>query len=137
MNSSPEDSPKKLNDEFSNYVPVNQDSEVTETKLAQALAEVEHNLSSLKERYSQVQYYQKRKVELQHRLEEVRPEVGRQKTHKLEEELQLIRTELETIELNLESSLFRFDTIKKPFWQAVRFGGLGVVIGWLLKSCSG
>ncbi|ABG51474.1 conserved hypothetical protein [Trichodesmium erythraeum IMS101] len=137
MNSSPEDSPKKLNDEFSNYVPVNQDSEVTETKLAQALAEVEHNLSSLKERYSQVQYYQKRKVELQHRLEEVRPEVGRQKTHKLEEELQLIRTELETIELNLESSLFRFDTIKKPFWQAVRFGGLGIVIGWLLKSCTG
>ena len=121
----------------SNYVPVNQDSEVTETKLAQALAEVEHNLSSLKERYSQVQYYQKRKVELQHRLEEVRPEVGRQKTHKLEEELQLIRTELETIELNLESSLFRFNTIKKPFWQAVRFGGLGIVIGWLLKSCAG
>ncbi|MBS9771705.1 MAG: DUF2203 domain-containing protein [Trichodesmium erythraeum GBRTRLIN201] len=101
------------------------------------MAEVEHNLSSLKERYSQVQYYQKRKVELQHRLEEVRPEVGRQKTHKLEEELQLIRTELETIELNLESSLFRFDTIKKPFWQAVRFGGLGIVIGWLLKSCTG
>ncbi|MCL2926817.1 MAG: DUF2203 domain-containing protein [Trichodesmium sp. St16_bin4-tuft] len=137
MNSSPEDSPKKLNDEFSNYVPVNQDSEVTETKLAQALAEVEHNLSSLKERYSQVQYYQKRKVELQHRLEEVRPEVGRQKTHKLREELQLIRTELETIELNLESSLFSFDTIKKPFWQALRFGGLGIVIGWLLKSCTG
>lgn len=137
MNPFPEHSPKKLNDECSNYAPVNQDSEVSDMELAQALAEVEHNLAAVKERYSQVQYYQKRKVELQHRLEEVRPEVRRQKTHKLREELQQIQTELETIELNLESSLFGWNSIKEPFWQALRFGGLGIVIGWLLKSCAG
>ncbi|WP_293130453.1 DUF2203 domain-containing protein [Okeania sp. SIO3I5] len=137
MNPFPEHSPKKLNNECSNYAPVNQDSEVSGMELGQALAEVERNLAALKERYSQVQYYQKRKVELQHRLEEVRPEVRRQKTHKLREELQQIQTELETIELNLESSLFGWNSIKEPFWQALRFGGLGIVIGWLLKSCSG
>ncbi len=137
MNPSPEHSTKKLNDKSSNYVPVNQESEVSETELSQALAEVEHNLAAVKERYSQVQYYQKRKAELQHRLEEVRPEVPRQKTHKLREELQDIQTELETIELNLESSLFGWHSIKEPFWQAMRFGGLGIVIGWLLKSCAG
>ncbi|MGD1714560.1 DUF2203 domain-containing protein [Hydrocoleum sp. CS-953] len=135
MNPSPEDSPKKLNDEFSNYVPVNQELEVSEMDLAQELAEVELNLAAVKERYSQIQYYQKRKAQLQHRLEEVRPEVRRQKTHKLREELQQIQTELETIELNLESSLFDWGSIKEPFWQAVRFGGLGIAIGWLLKSC--
>ncbi|MCL2924563.1 MAG: DUF2203 domain-containing protein [Trichodesmium sp. MAG_R04] len=132
-----ENSPKKLNDECSNYSPVNEESGVSETELAQILAEVEGNLAVLKERYSQVQHYQKRKAELQCRLEEVRPEVRRQKTYKLQKELQQIQTELETIELNLESSLFGWSSIKEPFWQAVRFGGLGIVIGWLLKSCAG
>ena len=135
MNS--KNSPKKFNDKCSNYSPVNEESEVSETELAQALAEVESNLAAVKERYSQVQYYQKRKAELQYRLEEVRPEVRRQKTYKLQEELQQIQKELETIELNLESSLFGWSNIKEPFWQAVRFGGLGIVIGWLLKSCAG
>ncbi|MGD1806140.1 DUF2203 domain-containing protein [Dapis sp. BLCC M126] len=137
MNPSPEDSPKKLNDEFSNDVPVNQELKVSEMELAQALAEVELKLAAIKERYSQVQYYHKRKAELQYHLEEVRLEVRRQKTHKLREELQQIQTELEIIELNLESSLFGWNSIKTPFWQAVRFGGLGIVIGWLLKSCFG
>ncbi|MCL2932882.1 MAG: DUF2203 domain-containing protein [Trichodesmium sp. MAG_R03] len=133
----PENFPKKLNDKSSNYSPVNENLEVSETELAQALAEVESNLAAVKERYFQVQYYQQRKVELQYRLEEVRPEVRRQKTYKLQEELQQIQTELETIELNLESSLLGWSSIKEPFWQAVRFGGLGIVIGWLLKSCAG
>ena len=137
MNPSPEDSQKKLNDHSSNYDPVYQESEVSETELTKALADIEHNLVAVKERYSQIQYYQKRKAELQYRLEEVRPEVHRQKTDKLREELQQIQKELETIELNLESSLFGWNAIKKPFWQAVRFGGLGIVIGWLLKSCTG
>ncbi|NEP40489.1 MAG: DUF2203 domain-containing protein [Okeania sp. SIO2G4] len=113
------------------------ESEVSETDFGQALAEVDRSFAALKERYSQVQYYQRRKAELKHRLEEVRPEVRRQKTNELREELQRIQTELETIELNLESSLFGWNSIKEPFWQAVRFGGLGIAIGWLLKSCAG
>ena len=131
MSSDPEHYSQKLNDGSSNSV------ELSETELGQAMAEVEDNLVALKERYEQIQYYQKRKSELKDRLEEVRPEVRRQKTQKLREELQQIQTELETIELNLESSLFGWHTIKEPFWQAVRFGGLGVAIGWLLKSCAG
>ncbi|MGK7921179.1 MAG: DUF2203 domain-containing protein [Trichodesmium sp.] len=131
MSPDPEHYPEKLNDGSSNSV------EVSETDLGQALAEVEHHLAALKERYEQIQYSQKRKAELKHRLEEVRPEVRRQKTQKLREELQQIQTELETVELNLESSLFGWHTIKEPFWQAVRFGGLGIAIGWLLKSYTG
>ncbi|MCA1993960.1 MAG: DUF2203 domain-containing protein, partial [Coleofasciculus sp. S288] len=55
----------------------------------------------------------------------------------LQAELKRIKEELETIELNLESRLFSWGSLKEPFWQAVRFGGLGVVIGWILKSCAG
>ncbi|MDJ0553863.1 MAG: DUF2203 domain-containing protein [Microcoleaceae cyanobacterium MO_207.B10] len=137
MNFSPEPSPRKVNDNFSDASSVNEESEVSETDLAQALADVEKSLMAIKERYSQIQYYQKRKAELKYRLDEVLPEVRRQKTQQLREELQQIQTELEAIELNLESSLFGWNSIKEPFWQVVRFGGLGIVIGWLLKSCAG
>jgi len=33
--------------------------------------------------------------------------------------------------------LFSWDTLKRPFWQAIRFGSVGVIIGWLLKSWVG
>ncbi|MGL4619237.1 MAG: DUF2203 domain-containing protein, partial [Chroococcidiopsis sp.] len=45
--------------------------------------------------------------------------------------------QLETIEVNLESQLFSWGSLKAPFWQAVRFGGLGVIVGWILKSFTG
>jgi len=41
------------------------------------------------------------------------------------------------LETNLESQLFSWTSLKRPFWQIIRFGGLGVVIGWLLRSCVG
>lgn len=137
MKPSAEHSSGKANDGFSNSAPLDGESEASETELAEAIAEVERSLAAVKERYNQIQDYQERKAELQYRLEEVRPELRRQKTQELREELQRIQTELATIELNLESSLFGWNSIKEPFWQAVRFGGLGIVIGWLLKSCAG
>ncbi|GAC1482640.1 MAG: hypothetical protein NVS2B14_21410 [Chamaesiphon sp.] len=47
-----------------------------------------------------------------------------------------IQDQIETLEVNLESQLFSWGSLKEPFWQAVRFGGLGVVVGWILKSCA-
>lgn len=111
--------------------------ETTEQEIEEALAEVERSLQALKERHANILNYKKRQAELQHRLEEVRPELRRQKTEELREELGQIKAELETIELNLESSLFGWNSVKEPFWQAVRFGGLGIIIGWVLKSSAG
>jgi len=54
----------------------------------------------------------------------------------LKVELRQIKEQLEAIEINLESQLFSLGSLKEPFWQAVRFGGLGVVVGWILKSCA-
>jgi hypothetical protein len=34
----------------------------------------------------------------------------------------------------LESQLFSWNGIKEVFWQAIRFGGLGMVAGWVLRS---
>jgi len=110
--------------------------ETTELEIEEALAEVERSLQALKERHGNIINYKKRQAELQHRLEEVRPQLRRQKTQELREELRQIKAELETIEINLESSLFGWNSVKEPFWQAVRFGGLGIIIGWVLKSCA-
>lgn len=104
----------------------------------QELSEVERSLLALKERYEQVQRDQQRQAQLQHRREQIRRS-GRQTRNQpaLKAELRQIQEQLETIELNLESQLFSWSAFKEPFWQAVRFGGLGIVIGWLLKSCAG
>lgn len=48
--------------------------------------------------------------------------------------LQRLQQQLDELELQLESSLFDWQTLREPFWQAVRFGGLGIVLGWLFKS---
>ena|SRR5919199_6330010 len=102
----------------------------------QALLEVEQSLQALRERYQQVQQDRRRQAELQQRREQIRKELGQTRNRQVQQdELNHIKEQLETIELNLESRLF-WGSLKEPFWQAVRFGGLGVIIGWLLKSCA-
>ncbi|MBE9126382.1 MULTISPECIES: DUF2203 domain-containing protein [unclassified Coleofasciculus] len=104
----------------------------------QALSEVERSLELVKERYNQVQRDRKRQAQLQHRREEIRRSMRNSSNRQtLQAELRQIKEQLETIELNLESQLVSWGSFKEPFWQAVRFGGLGIVIGWLLKSCAG
>jgi chromosome segregation ATPase len=104
----------------------------------QALSEVERSLQSLKERYAQVQRDRRRQTELQQRRELLRRELRQTSDRQaLQAELKQIKEQLEIIELNLESQLFSWGNLKEPFWQAVRFGGLGVVVGWILKSCAG
>ncbi len=109
-------------------------AEEDEQEFARSLAEVDISLQTLKERYAQVQRDRLRQQELQHRYEEVRQDLRRQRSRQLQAELQQIKQQLETLELSLESSLFSFSSLKEPFWQAVRFAGIGIVIGWLLKS---
>lgn len=99
----------------------------------QAIAEVEQSLISLKERYHQVQSDRTRQGELKARLDSLKRE-RHHNSPELRAELQQIKAQLETIELNLESRLFNWGSLREAFWQAVRFGGIGVVIGWLLKS---
>jgi seryl-tRNA synthetase len=104
-----------------------------EQDFEQELLEAERSLIALKERYAQVQADKSRQAELQQSLKKLR------KNHQpeMKAELQQIKQQLELLEVSLESQLFSWGSAKKPFWQAVRFGGLGVIIGWLLKSLAG
>jgi hypothetical protein len=38
----------------------------------------------------------------------------------------------EAFELDLASRVMTWQHLQEPFWQAVRFGGLGLLIGWFL-----
>ena len=108
-----------------------------ESEFVQALETVERALTAVKERYTQIQVDRQRQAELGNWREDVRESVRQNPTAQLKKELREIDQELETIELNLESSLFSWASIKQPFWQAVRFGGLGILLGWILKSYAG
>ncbi|BAY63834.1 hypothetical protein NIES22_39240 [Calothrix brevissima NIES-22] len=104
----------------------------SDSEFAQELQEVERSLVSLKERYNQVQSDKEHKAQLQQRRQDLQQ--SKNPTSEIKAELRQIKQQLEVLEINLESQLFSWRTFKKPFWQAVRFGGMGVIIGWILKS---
>lgn len=107
----------------------------------QQLREVEQSLLLLKVRYAQVQADQHRQEELQQRKEQVERQLQHSRSNseqaELKAELKQIRQQLEDLEVSLESKLFSWSGLKEVFWQAVRFGGVGVVLGWILRSLAG
>ena len=101
-----------------------------EDEFERSLFHVERSLVALKERYVQVQQDRQQQAELQQRLKQVK------QSPQMKAELKQIQEQLEALEINLESQLFSWGSLKEPFWQAFRFGGLGIVVGWILKSCA-
>ncbi|MBW4445157.1 MAG: hypothetical protein KME10_29060 [Plectolyngbya sp. WJT66-NPBG17] len=100
-----------------------------EINFEQALEKVERSLCELKDRYAQVQRDQQQIETLQQQKTDLQSQ-GKSPT--LKAELREIEQQLEELELNLESRLFSWSGLKEVFWQAVRFGGLGIAIGWSL-----
>jgi predicted RNase H-like nuclease (RuvC/YqgF family) len=96
----------------------------------QELAAVERSLHDLKERYTQVQQDERTQAQLQERKEQIKRQMGRSPTAELKAELKRLQTQLDELEVNLESNLFSWGSLREPFWQIIRFGGLGIVIGW-------
>ncbi|WP_017652701.1 hypothetical protein [Fortiea contorta] len=109
--------------------------ENSEIDFVTELESVERSLLALKARYNQVQSDRQQKAEWEqhrHKLNQ-----NQHHTPEIKAELRQIQHQIEVLEINLESQLFSWSSLKRPFWQVVRFGGLGVIIGWILKSCVG
>ncbi|WP_072619833.1 hypothetical protein [Spirulina major] len=96
----------------------------------QAIAAADAALRELKERFAQVLQDQNTLTELQSDRQRIKTE----KPPAWKTELAHIEAQIETIALNLESRLIQWQSFKEPFWQTVRFGGLGFILGWLLHS---
>jgi chromosome segregation ATPase len=111
-------------------------------ELDAGIQEAQRSLVSLQERLAQVRRDRQQQQQLEHRRENLRRELRQNRGSnpsrlpELKEELRQIQSQLETLELNLESELFSLSSLKEPFWQALRFGGLGIIVGWLLKACA-
>jgi type II secretory pathway component PulJ len=116
----------------------------------QALMEAERSLLSLKQRYERIRHDTQRQEELQKREEQLQKEWRSSPSPALEKELRQIKEQLQELEITLESALLsdrhlkalfwqglRNGLIGEVFWQIVRFGGLGIAIGWLLRSYAG
>jgi chromosome segregation ATPase len=117
----------------------------------QALAKLENGLEQLKHRYTQVRSSYQRQQQLQQQLQKRQQDWERNPSPSLETQLQELATELQNLQVSLESALlseaefrrlFRKMTwewlssalFKEIFWQVLSFGGLGILIGWWLKS---
>ncbi|MGB3295287.1 MAG: hypothetical protein WBB01_20080 [Phormidesmis sp.] len=50
------------------------------------------------------------------------------------EELAQMQDHIEALKLTLESHLLSWRERQEPFWQIVRFVGLGLVLGWILRG---
>ena len=98
--------------------------------LESAIATLDNQLRDLKDRFSQVQQDQARLAQLQEHRQQLRAD----QPPAWKTELRHLKAEIETLELTLESHLIDWQSFRKPFWQAVRFGGLGVVLGWVLHA---
>ncbi len=108
------------------------DSDESEPSFEQILETVERSLQELKERHAQIEQDQHLQRELEARSQTMRSQLRQSKSSSLKLELRKIEKQLEELEFNLESRLFSWAGFKEVFWQAVRFGGLGIVVGWSL-----
>lgn len=89
------------------------------------LKQLETNVQALRQRFEEVRKLQQQQQQL------------RQQLHNSDlraDELQRLKRQLDELEVQLESALFDWRSLLEPFWQAVRLGGLGIIIGWILKG---
>lgn len=119
-------------------------------EFAEAIQEVEKALDRLKDRYRQITDARREKTELEAELGRKEREFQDNPLPSLETELTGIKERIQEIAVILESDLLdneesqrlyadllRRDLLGEIFWQILRFGGIGAVLGWVLKSCAG
>lgn len=113
----------------------NTSESATEIDIEEEIINLEASVEKLKQRYQQIQIDTARQEELIAEKKAAEQELANNNNHdSLKSELNYIKKELSEIELRLESELFKWSNLSEPFWQAVRFLGLGIIIGWILNN---
>ena len=123
---------------------------IREIEFEQTLSTIERSLLDLKERYGVVQTAEIEQENLTKHRQEIEAQWQENQLPELEQELQQIDEQLQELSVTLESHLLsepalqelfwkglRQGILGEAFWQIVRFGGVGLVLGWLLISWAG
>lgn len=141
MNPLPPDLPPQAESE-SNQAP--------DLELDQAIAEVEELLDQVKQRYEQIRIAQADLAPLKQQRQDLQKQLksGSQAQSKaqalaqsqwrdrqgIKEELATVELRLTEISVELESRLISWQSFREPFWQILRFGGVGIILGYYLKA---
>ena len=122
----------------------------SESDFALSLAALTQSLQTLQTRYDEVKSHRAKQQQLDEHRADLEARWQNEQRPELEQELQQMKTQLAELSLQLESELLTDKQLQQVFWdglrqglmgdvfwQIVRFGGLGIVVGWLLKSWQG
>ena len=98
------------------------------TDFATALEETTKDFEALRQRYADV-----REAFLQRSQAQAQLTQG----HLPKAELKRLQKQIAALEETLENQLLSWNNLKEPFWQVLRFVGLGLVMGWFLRGWLG
>jgi chorismate mutase len=97
------------------------------------IADLEYAIATLKQRQAEIELAERERVVLSRQSNELKHKGSKQP--EVKQELQQIRSRIEQLDITLESRLLNeWKLMWEPFWQAVRFGGLGIAIGWFIST---
>lgn len=96
-------------------------------RFEQSLREAQQQLTEVGDRYRQV-------VRDRHRWETLQEaqEAAHQEGTSARDQLRSLEAQILELQVNLESRLIDWPALKESFWQFLRFGGLGFLLGWFL-----
>ena len=98
------------------------------TDFAIALEETTQDFAALRQRYTEVQEAFAQRSEAQ---------IAITQGHLPKAELTRLKKQITTLEETLENQLLSWNNLKEPFWQVLRFVGIGLVLGWFLRGWFG
>ncbi|MGQ9866494.1 MAG: hypothetical protein ACUVSQ_09490 [Pseudanabaenaceae cyanobacterium] len=104
---------------------------LTWTQLLDRAAELAAQLTALQERLAHLRTCEETRAQLQADAEHWQQYRDRREA---QTRLQEIQSQLEALEVEMESRLFSWQSFRQPFWVMVRFGGLGFLLGWWLRG---
>ncbi|MEO1590345.1 MAG: hypothetical protein AAFU71_03520 [Cyanobacteria bacterium J06632_22] len=93
-----------------------------------ALKETAKDFLALRDRYFEVKKAARRRADLQAQFDPATlPAAERQRLQK----------QIDALEETLEGKILAWEMVKEPFWQALRFWGLGLLLGWFIRGWVG
>lgn len=109
-------------------------SHPTNDEFEVSLAQLEQELNNLKLIYYQLKQTGQLWNEPDQNVQNVEKQFF---TPELVAQLEISKQKLWELAIDLTSRLSPYDGFGDIFWQTIRLTGLGIVIGWCLKSCTG
>jgi chromosome segregation ATPase len=112
------------------------------SEIEKTLDELEESLFSLREAYVQSRQDEQQQGELRQQRRELKRK-GKKEASKndkkdpIKTELRSIERQMVDLDNKIASRFIDITIFKDQFWQIVRFAGLGIVIGWVLKTVAG